>query len=325
MKQVLAYYFFTHIEEPSVEVLRHKLFFADRDVKGRIYISKEGINGQMSASFEAAQDYMEWLKSDPRFQGVEFKIHTWPEHCFPRMTVKMRSQLVALDRAVDRSKSGDYLSPKEWKKMLEERDENTLLIDVRNDYEWNLGHFEGAELPNLEKFRDFPNYAKKLKEERDPSTTKVMMYCTGGIRCELYSALMKEEGFKEVYQLQGGVIKYGLELGSKHWRGKLFVFDDRLSVPISPDGPARPGGPGRPDATGEPAEVISVCLHCKQPSDLYFNCANMDCNELFISCLQCADKTQGCCCTACEKSPRTRPYVKQERPKPFRRYRGTAS
>lgn len=301
---VLAYYFFTFIEDPALEVFRHKEFFANQDIKGRIYLSPEGINGQMSASVPAAQAYMQWLQADPRFKDVEFKIHTWPEHCFPRTTVKVRPQLVALDQRVDLSKTGVHLSPHEWRTMLDRRDENTLLIDVRNSYEWDIGHFEGAELPKLEQFREFPSYAKQLAQQRDPKKTKIMMYCTGGIRCELYSALMKEEGFEEVYQLHGGVIQYGLQAGSKHWRGKLFVFDDRLSVPI---------------CDREPAEVISCCKQCQTPIDLYFNCANMDCNALFLSCLSCAEKTQGCCCTACLKAPRVRPFVNQDRPKPFRR------
>lgn len=307
---VLAYYFFTPIDEPASEVFKHKEFFLNRDVKGRIYISNEGINGQMSASPQAAQEYMEWIRSDARFCDIEFKIHTWHEHCFPRMTVKTRPQLVALDKKVDMAKTGIHLSPQEWKKMLDERDENTILIDVRNDYEWDIGHFEGAELPNLEKFRQFPEYARQLKEVKDPSKTKVMMYCTGGIRCELYSALMKEEGFEEVYQLQGGVIKYGLESGSKHWRGKLFVFDDRLAVPIT---------------DREPAETISRCIHCQTSTDLYYNCANMDCNELFLSCRACAEKMQGCCSAACMRAPRVRAFVAQDRPKPFRRIHGTSA
>jgi UPF0176 protein len=301
---VLAYYYFTPIENPACEVLRHKEFFSTRDIKGRIYISHEGINGQMSASPSAAEEYMEWLCSDPRFKGVEFKIHAHPEHCFPRMTVKTRPQLVAMDMLVDLRKTGKHVSPRQWKEMLEKRDENTLLLDVRNDYEWEIGHFEGAELPTLEQFREFPQYAKELKVKTDPQKTKVMMYCTGGIRCEVYSALLKEEGFDEVYQLQGGIIKYGQEEGSKHWKGKLFVFDDRLAVPISEK---------------EPAEIISVCIHCPEKSDLYFNCANMDCNALFIACLKCAEKTKGCCCKACEEASRVRPFLVTERPKPFRR------
>lgn len=302
---VLAYYFFTRIEDPALEVLRHKEFFNSRDIKGRIYISHEGINGQMSASPEAAEEYMEWLKSDSRFSSIEFKIHTYPEHCFPRATVKFRKQLVAMDQTVDMSKIGTHLSGEEWKTMLDQKDSNTIVIDVRNDYEWQVGHFDGAELPTLEQFREFPTYAEKLRHSYDPKTTKVMMYCTGGIRCELYSSLLKEKGFKEVYQLEGGVIKYGLTAGSKHWRGKLFVFDDRLAVPIS----------------DEPAETISSCIHCGKSADLYFNCANMDCNELYIACLSCAEERKGCCCPTCETAPRVRPFISNDRPKPYRRLR----
>jgi UPF0176 protein len=301
--QVLAYYLFTPIELPAREVFNHKKFFNCRDATGRIYISEEGINGQMCASPEAAQEYMQWLKSDPRFAEVEFKIHTWHEHCFPRMTIKLRAQLAALDRKVDMEKTGEHVSPEEWKKMLEARTSDTVLIDVRNDYEWDIGHFEGAELPALGKFRDFPAYAQKLKETKDPKKTKVMMYCTGGIRCELYSALMKEEGFEHIYQLQGGVIKYGLKEGSKHWKGKLFVFDDRLAVSIC----------------DEETEVIGRCSHCDAPTDFYFNCANMGCNNLFLSCQACAEKMKGCCCSNCESAPFMRPFIKQDRPKPFRR------
>jgi UPF0176 protein len=220
------------------------------------------------------------------------------------MTVKTRPQLVALDAAVDMSKAGTHVSAEKWKEMLENRDAGTLLLDVRNDYEWEVGHFEGAELPTLEQFREFPKYAQELKKRCDPQKTKVMMYCTGGIRAEVYSALLKEEGFAEVYQLQGGVIKYGQEAGSKHWKGKLFVFDDRLAVPISEK---------------DPAEVISACIHCQTTSDLYFNCANMDCNELFIACLPCAEKTKGCCCPQCEAAPRVRTFQTTDRPKPFQR------
>jgi len=300
---VLAYYCFTPLENPAREVLLHKNFLGSRDARGRIYISDEGINGQMSASEEAAGEYQEWLKSDPRFAGVQFKTHLWHEHCFPRMTVKLRPQLVALDQKVDMGKAGKRVSPEKWKAMLEARDAETVVIDVRNKYEWEVGHFEGAELPDLEKFRDFPTYARELKKGRDPKKTKVMMYCTGGIRCELYSALMKEEGFEDVCQLEGGVIGYGLKEGTKHWRGKLFVFDDRLSVPIA-------------DGAGE---VISKCRYCAELSDLYFNCANMACNELFIACKACAAKMQGCCCSACEEAPSRRPFIAQDRPKPFRR------
>jgi UPF0176 protein len=301
---VLAYYIFTPIDDPHEEVRRHHAFLEGKDATGRIYISNEGINGQMSASAYEAELYMEWLRSDERFSQVEFKIHTHEENVFPRMTVKFRKQLVALDRAVDLSKRGTSVSPEEWKRLLEERDENTLILDVRNDYEWKIGHFEGSELPTLEQFRAFPAFAKKLKESRDPQKTHVMMCCTGGIRCELYSALLKEEGFELVTQLQGGIINYGLKVGSAHWLGKLFVFDDRMAVQISEK---------------EPAETISCCHLCEVPSDTYYNCANMDCNELFLSCPECAEASQGCCSEACKGALRVRPFEPGEKPRPFRK------
>jgi UPF0176 protein len=304
---VLAYYYFTHIEEPDLEVARHKEFFSSRDAHARTYISHQGINGQMSASPQAAEEYMEWLKSDPRFAGVEFKIHYYHEHVFPRCTIKKRKQLVALDVEVDPKEGGEHVPPAQWHEMLQNRDEDTILIDVRNDYEWKLGRFEGSELPELDTFREFPQYAKSLKEQRDPAKTKVMMCCTGGIRCELYSALLKKEGFEHVYQLDGGIINYGLKEGSKGWLGKLFVFDDRLAVPINEE---------------QPAPAIATCHYCGVTAEHYYNCANMDCNELFLCCPSCADKMSGCCCSECIEAPRTRPFEKRERPKPFGKWRG---
>ncbi len=300
---ILAYYHFTRLEDPHQEVSRHQEFLKDKDVRCRIYISEEGINGQMSASEDASLLYQEWLRSDLRFKDAAFKVHHHTEHVFPRPTIKYRKQLVAIDQQVDMSLTGEHLAPEKWKEMLEQRDDKTIVLDVRNDYEWVIGHFDGAELPTLETFREFPQYARELKEKRDPKETKIMMYCTGGIRCELYSALLKKEGFENVYQLDGGVINYGLKEGHDKWRGKLFVFDDRLAVPI--------------DEKTE--EVISHCRRCGAPSDVYYNCANMDCNELFLSCPQCAEKIKGCCCEACTNAPRLRPYEQKDRPKPFRR------
>ena len=303
MPEVLAYYLFTPIDDPHGEVARHLAFMQGRDIRCRVYLSEEGINGQMSASVPDSQAYQEWLRSVPRFKNISFKAHPHPEHVFPRATVKYRKQLVAIDEKVDIALTGEHVPPQKWKEMLQNRDEKTLLLDVRNDYEWEIGHFEGAELPELETFRQFPQYARELRQSRDPKETKIMMYCTGGIRCELYSALLKKEGFENVYQLDGGVINYGLEEGHDLWRGKLFVFDDRLSVPI--------------DEKTE--EVISHCRHCNAPSDVYYNCANMDCNELFLACPECAEKLRGCCCESCTEMPRLRPYEKNARPKPFRR------
>jgi UPF0176 protein len=301
---VIAFYTFTPIEDPEGDVARHKVFFEGREIRSRIYISKEGINGQMSATLADGNAYMEWLRQDTRFCAVDFKVQTHHEHVFPRPTVKVREQLVAIDVSIDLSQRGEYLSPEEWREELERENPDRVVLDVRNDYEWEIGHFAGAEKPGLGQFRDFPAYARELKARVSPDTTKVLMYCTGGIRCELYSALLRQEGFEHIYQLQGGVLKYGSDVGSAHWKGKLFVFDDRLAVPI---------------AEGESGEIIGSCRFCDQKTDLYYNCANPNCNDLFLSCLTCAEERHGCCTPSCREVSGVRPFVSQERPKPYRR------
>lgn len=301
---ILAYYYFGKIENPHQEVQTHKTFFEGRDVTCRIYISEQGINGQMSAIKKDAEDYIEWMHQRPEFKDIKFKIHPYHENVFPRMTVKYRKQLVAIDTDVDLSMRGDHVSPKQWQQMLDEKSER-VLIDVRNDYEWKVGRFAGAELPPCETFREFTEYADKLKEKSDPQKTPVMMYCTGGIRCEVYSAILKQKGFEKIYQLDGGIIGYGLDQGNKHWEGKLFVFDDRLAIPISEDGEA---------------PVIGTCHICGTPNESYYNCANMDCNRLFLCCPSCLKQHSGCCCAECQQAPRLRPYQEGNHHKPFRRW-----
>ncbi|MBA3722120.1 MAG: rhodanese-related sulfurtransferase [Parachlamydiaceae bacterium] len=300
---VLAYYHFTSIANPHKEIAAHKAFLKGRDMTCRIYISEDGINGQTSGIKEDAEAYMQWMHSNPLFAKMPFKIHTYHENAFPRQIVKYRKQLVAIDEKIDLANAGEHVAPERWKEMLK-TGENQILLDVRNSYEWEVGRFEGAECPPCETFREFKEYAYNLKSKVDPEKTPVMMYCTGGIRCELYSALLKKEGFKDVYQLEGGIINYGLKEGTEHWLGKLFVFDDRLTVPIS----------------DEEAPVIGKCLHCQVESESYYNCANMDCNHLFLCCPPCIEKFAGCCCEECKTAPHVRPYQHQNPHKPFRRW-----
>lgn len=300
---VLAYYYFLPLANPQAEVIAHKNFFEGRDVTARIYISENGINGQMSASQRDTQAYVDWMHGRPEFKDIHFKFHPHHEHAFPRCTIKYRKQLVAVDEVIDLENRGEHVSPEKWQQMLEKKNEY-LLLDVRNDYEWKVGHFEGAQLPPCETFREFTEYADTLKEKVDPQKTAVMMYCTGGIRCELYSSLLVKKGFNKVYQLQGGIINYGLKQGSKHWLGKLFVFDDRLAVPISE----------------EETKVIGVCHHCQKANDTYVNCADMDCNALFLCCSDCLKQHAGCCKEECKNSERLRPYQEATTHKPFRKW-----
>jgi len=299
---ILAFYYFGTIKNPQEEIEKHKKFLSTRDVTARIYISEQGINGQMCAANEDAKEYIEWIHSQEAYADIHFQIDPYHEHAFPRLSIKYRKQLVAIDKEVDLEKKGEHLSPKEWREKLEGEEEK-ILVDVRNDYEWKVGHFEGAELPPHSSFREFDAYADELKV-RKGCKTPIMMYCTGGIRCEIYSALLKEKGFETIYQLQGGVINYGHKEGSKHWLGKLFVFDDRLTAPISK----------------ERTKVIGKCHHCNTSNESYYNCANTNCNTLFLCCPECLKKFSGCCQKTCQESPRCRPYEQQNPHKPFRRW-----
>lgn len=299
---ILAYYYITDLENPYFWVKEHKRFFENRDVTGRIYISKEGINGQMSGKNEDCEAYMQWLKEQAPFSGITFKVDPSDKNIFYKMTVKEREQLVAFDQKVDLSKRGPHLSPKEWDKALEEDD--CYVIDVRNDYETKIGHFENAHLPKCNNFREFTEYTEKdlVPKKEELKNKKILMSCTGGIRCEYYSAYLAEKGFDNVYQLDGGVINYGHEVGKGKWKGKLFVFDDRLACKV-----------------GDSDECISSCHHCNEPSDRYYNCANMDCNELFLCCPKCLEKLQGCCQEECMSAERLRPFNEVENT-PFRKW-----
>jgi len=299
---ILAYYHLVSIENPEQLVKEHKKFFKNLDVKGRLYISHEGINGQMSGEEGACVEYMTWLKQQSGFENVVFKIDAHHENIFFKMTIKTREQLVAFDHKVDLTQRSPHMPPEEWKKHLE-GDEDYLLIDVRNNYETDVGYFDGAELPPCKTFREFADYTQEelIEKRAIPKDKKILMYCTGGIRCEYYSAYMKEQGFENIHQLEGGIINYAHKEGDQCWNGKLFVFDDRLVEKL-----------------GDDDKSISACQHCDQMADTYYNCANMDCNLLFTCCKLCLEKHLGCCSDSCIQADRVRPFNHFSN-KPFRK------
>lgn len=302
---VIAYYVIEEVQDPQKVIKSHKKFLETLDSKGRIYIGPQGVNAQISLAKKDLKVYLDYLKSEPLYQSAEIKMHEDSEHRFAKLIVKYRKEIVALGEDVDFSKRGEYITPKQWKKKLDAKSDDTIIIDVRNNYESEVGYFEGALKPDKRTFREFIEYADKLATNtKDKEKKTVLMYCTGGIRCEFYSPVMKERGFDNVFQLQGGVIAYGLQEGKKHWKGKLFVFDDRLVVPISEGND----------------ETISHCKFCNTLSDLFYNCANMDCNDLFLSCKDCATKHKGCCSDQCIDAPRVRSMdLSAGRPAPFRK------
>lgn len=301
MYEVILYYNFSTIEEPERFCEEHKKFCKEIGLKGRIYISEEGINGTAAGTKEHIKAYKEFVWSLPGFEKTEFKTDEEEYIPFAKLICKTREEIVSLHlEGVDPKNGGNHLSPAEWRKVMESG-EDYIMIDVRNNYESKVGHFKGAITPDLENFYGFPQW---LEESDIPKDKKVLMYCTGGIRCEKFSVLMKDQGWDDVNQLHGGILTYAKEEGGKHFEGKCFVFDDRLIVPVDPS----------------KLEPIAHCEITGKPADTYVNCANMECNKLFVCSEEGAHLMEGCCSEECKKSEYRRPFDPENAFKPFRKW-----
>ncbi|MBF5055412.1 hypothetical protein Y5W_00706 [Alcanivorax sp. 521-1] len=227
---VAALYRFTRLED--FQSLREPLLalMLERDVKGTLLLAREGINGTISGRRADIDAVLDWLRADPRLEELEYKESFTDEHPFLRTKVKLKKEIVTMgveDLDPNRSR-GTYLEAEEWNRVI--ADPDTLVIDTRNDYEYEVGTFQGAVNPNTKAFRDFPDY---VRDNLDPARHKrVAMFCTGGIRCEKSTAYLKEQGFEEVYHLKGGILKYLETMPEDRslWRGECFVFDERVTV-----------------------------------------------------------------------------------------------
>jgi len=301
MYQVILYYHFYEIENAEKFCKEHKKFMSDHDLKGRVYMGKEGLNGTLAGTTEQINAYKEYVWSLEGFEGTEFKTEESDVIPFAKLVCKVRDEIVSIHvDELDPKNGGNYMSPSQWRETMESG-EDYIMIDVRNNYESKVGHFEGAIIPDVENFHEFPKW---LDEADLPKEKKVLMYCTGGIRCEKFSVLMKEKGWDDVNQLHGGILKYKHEEGGEHYKGKCFVFDDRLVVPVN-EGDLQP---------------IARCEITGEPADSYINCANMECNKLFVCSEQGAHQMEGCCSDECKLSEFKRPFDPEQAFKPFRKW-----
>jgi len=285
---VVSFYKFKNVTNPKNIVQNMKPRLSHIQAKGRVYLNSVGINSQICLP----QDNLNEAKQifEETYENINLRIHYSDFQVFRKLRVINKKLVDGIDDSFDCQKVGKHLSPKQWNQILDQNDQNTLLLDIRNKYEWEVGHFKGCEDQILEHFNEFDDYANDLAQNVDKDR-KILMYCTGGIRCEVFSAKMKERGFKDVNQLEGGILNYGLDDNTQHWTGNLFVFDDRLVVPVD----------GNPDS--DKNEVITKCHHCsKQGVQTYYNCANSKCNNVFSSCETCAVKFIGCCSKICSES-----------------------
>ena len=234
MFKVAALYKFFEIDNPLELQISLKKILKNHSIFGTILVGSEGINGTIAAKDKKnLSKALTYLKKIKGFKDLDIKFSDSQKNPFIRLKVKLKEEIVTIgDKSIDPSKSaGEYVNPEDWNSLLEE--ENILLIDTRNDYEYSIGTFKDSINPKTQKFRDFPKWLKNQDyTTEDKNSKKVAMFCTGGIRCEKASSLMKNEGFKRVYHLKGGILKY-FESVSKEkslWSGECFVFDDRVSV-----------------------------------------------------------------------------------------------
>lgn len=277
MQKILIYYKFTPIADPTAMRLWQKTLCDSLNLQGRILISKHGINGTVGGDVEDLKKYIKTTKEFPGFKGTMFKWSEGGREDFPRMSVKEKDEIVAFGAAdelkVDEKGvvgGGVHLKPKDVHKLVEERGKDVVFFDGRNAYEAKIGKFKNAIVPATETSRDFIKELESGKYD-DIKDKAVITYCTAGIRCEILSSLMKNRGFKEVYQIDGGIVKYGESYGDDgFWEGSLHVFDDRMKVDFS-----------------NRTEVVGECTHCQGPTNNYENCAFANCNRLVLICLHC--------------------------------------
>ncbi len=286
MYQAVAFYKYVHIEEADVYAVRHLKYCKRLGITGRIIVADEGLNGQFSGTIEQCQKYIADLIADPRFAETDFKIDPCDAPAFKKMHVRYKPEIVHSGlrdpNEIDPSKeTGKHLSAEAFKKLKKE--DNVVVLDVRSNYEHSVGKFKGAMTLDIENFRDFPAKISELEDLKDKT---IITYCTGGIKCEKASALLLKRGFKDVYQLDGGILKYGKEGGGEDFEGKCYVFDGRITVDVNSVNPV----------------IITKCIHCGETSARYVNCANVLCNDQIILCEQCGWEWEGTCSSACKEA-----------------------
>jgi UPF0176 protein len=288
-KQRLTISFYQYAKIGNAQLFRDYLFihFDQLEVLGRIYVANEGINAQLSLPADRFNEFKDFLDSIYFLENIRLNIaREQDDESFLKLRIKVRHKIVADgldDDSFDVTDKGTHVDAARFNELIEDPD--TILVDMRNHYETEIGHFENAWTPDVDTFRDsLPFIEEKIKEHK--TDKKLVMYCTGGIRCEKASAYYKHRGFEDVYQLEGGIIEYHRQVTEKglenKFKGKNFVFDHRLAETIG-------------------NEVIANCHQCGAPCDTHTNCANEACHLLFIQCEDCKEKHENCCSTDCQE------------------------
>ncbi len=285
MEKIILYYKFVPIADPETVRLWQRALCEQLGLKGRILISNKGLNGTLGGTIAALKHYKRAMSEHSLFGGIHYKWSDGSASDFPKLSIKARPETVTLgwEPPVDEQgivDGGHRLKPKQLHEFIRQHPD-AVLFDGRNEYESAIGKFKNAVTPAVKHFRDFPAELDK-PQYQELKTKPVVTYCTGGIRCESLSALMKQKRFQEVYQLDGGIVSYGEEFADDGlWEGQCFVFDKRMSVSFSAS-----------------SKDIGACIHCQGKTSRYINCANKACNRLMLVCPDC--QQEAVCSPSCQ-------------------------
>lgn len=300
LQKIILYYLFTPLQDTHAIQLWQKQLCEDLGLKGRIIISKHGINGTVGGEMAAVKKYVKMTRQYQAFSKIDFKWSSGTGHDFPALTVRVRKELVGFGNPhiidVDKNgvkNTGVHLLPHQVNQLVQERGDEVIFFDGRNAYEAKIGKFKNAIIPDVQTSHEFIEEIKSGKYD-DIKDKPIVTYCTGGVRCEILTAVMVANGFSEVYQIDGGIVKYGEKFGNDSlWDGSLYVFDNRMVYDFSQD-----------------PEIIGKCVTCSSPSKLFRNCNSTTCHQLILLCDSCAAlPSEQTCNHPVNKKRRNREFV----------------
>lgn len=302
MGKILLFYKYVTLENPQAIMKWQRALCEELRLKGRIILAPHGINGTLGGKEESTNAYIKAMNEHPLFGNIDFKDSEGNENYFPRLRIVIKDELINFKQAFDITNTGTHLTPEQTHELIK-NNKDLVILDGRNYYEARVGKFVNAITPKIDTFREFPAYVQENKElfkDKD-----VLMYCTGGIRCEPASAFFKDATqAKNVYQIQGGIHRYVEQFPNGFFRGKNYVFDDRITVRINDD-------------------VLANCEQCNAPYDDFTNCYNTLCNKQIIICPACISTYHNTCDKACFQKIQDNPTLR--RPKPLRKVQNSCS
>lgn len=284
MGMILLFYKYVDIQNPAIIQAWQRQLCSSLGLTGRILLAHEGINATLGGTNDACEQYVQAMNEHPLFGGIDFKTAQGGAHAFPKLKISIKKEIVHLGidpKELTVQNTAQHLTPQQTHDLLLNPPENLVVLDGRNKYEADVGKFKDAIVPDIRYFRQFPEYIDKNIDRFKDKT--VLMYCTGGIRCERASAYLQTKNVaQKVYQVEGGIHRYIEQYPDGFFRGKNYVFDRRITVKVNDD-------------------ILSICGHCKEPNDDYINCLNALCNKHFTCCADCIQKFGNTCSVSCQQ------------------------